>query len=119
MSPKKIAGWLLLVAGLLLIFWTLYSTYNIFTGKKLAPEIFKIEKKEQVLPEKESKGPPTSQEEIENEMKKMIEEQIKEIIPSELLSKLLNLISWSIFAGILIFGGSRVSGIGIRLVKGE
>jgi hypothetical protein len=118
MQPKKIIGWALLIAGLLLIFWTLYSTYSIFTAKKEAPEVFKIEKEEQTtLPEKKKET--ASEEEIRGEMKEMIEEQIKEIVPSEILSKLLNLMSWSILAGILIFGGSRISGIGIRLIKGE
>jgi len=48
-------------------------------------------------------------------MKKIIEEQIKEIVPPGFL----NLISWSIFAGILIFGGSGIAGIGVRLIKGN
>ena len=37
---KKFVGWGLLVAGIVLICWTLYSSYNIFTGKTLAPEVF-------------------------------------------------------------------------------
>ncbi len=117
MKAKKIIGWALLTVGLLLIFWTLYSTYNIFTVKEGAPEIFKIEK--QALPKEENKTNFASPEELQDEMKKIIEEQIKETIPPELISKLLNLISWSVFASILIFGGSRISGIGIKLIKGE
>ena len=114
---KKITGWALLIAGLIIIFWVLYSSFKIFTAKTTAPEIFKVtEKKEQLLPE-EIKTTPSSPEELQNEMKKIIEEQMKEIIPSEFLTKLLNLLSWSIFTGILIFGGSKISGIGIRLIR--
>jgi len=117
MKPKKILGWILLVAGLFIIFWILYSTYNIFTGKTQAPEIFKAEEKKQILSEEEDKTSFSFQEETQEEMKKMVEEQIKEMVPSEFMSKILNLISWSILAGILIFGGSKISGIGIRLIK--
>ena len=125
MKPKKILGWALLVVGLLLIFWILYSTYNIFTGKTLAPEIFKMEKKETVSSEEKDEAdylsfegtPEEASEKTQEEMKKMVEEQMREMVPSEFMSKILNLISWSILAGILIFGGSKISGIGIKLVK--
>lgn len=114
---KKITGWALLIAGLIIIFWVLYSSFKIFTAKTIAPEIFRVtEKKEQLLSE-ERKTTPFSPEELQDEMKKIIEEQMKEIVPSEFLTKLLNLLSWSIFTGIFIFGGSKISGIGIRLIR--
>ncbi len=116
---KKIIGWVLLAAGLIILFWALYSSFNIFTAKTAVPEIFRAdEEKEQLLPT-ERKTTPTSPEELQREMKKIVEEQIKEIIPAEFLAKLLNLISWSVFASILIFGGSKISGIGIRLIRGD
>lgn len=117
MKFSKITGWVLLAIGLVVIFWALYSSYNTFTGKAAIPEIFKIEKEEPALSQ-EDKTEPTSQEELQKEMEEMIEKQIKEMIPPEFLAKLLNLMSWSIFAGILIFGGGRIAGIGIRLLKG-
>jgi len=116
MELKKIIGWILLVFGLIIIFWVLYSSYNIFMAKVPAPEIFKMEKKEQIKPG-ENKATPISSEEPQEEMERIIKEQIKNIIPSDSLAKLLNLISWSIFAGILVFGGSRISGLGIRLMR--
>lgn len=117
MKPKKIFGWLLLIAGLLIISWALYSSFNIFVAKDKAPEIFKME--EETEAPKKTKITPTSPEELQEEMKKIIEEQIKEIIPAEFLANLLNLLSWSIFASLLIFGGSRIAGLGIKLIKGE
>ena len=128
MKPKKIAGWALFVLGLLIIFWGLYSSYNIFTAKKEVPKIFKIEKtaekEEEKNEEKEEKAespetlsPEQAQERAQEEMKEIMEEEIKSIIPSEFISKILNLMSWAVFAGILIFGGGRVSTIGIRLIK--
>jgi hypothetical protein len=114
-SATKIFGWLLLLVGLAIIGWTLSSSYNIFTGKAEIPAIFKIETKETITP---TTGKiPTTQAELQKEMGKMIGEQLKEIIPVDTLPKLLNLITWSILAGILIFGGAQISGLGIKLLK--
>ncbi len=106
MKTVKILGLILLIAGLAVIGWTLHSSYNIFTGKTAAPEIF-------ALPEAEDVQVKTEQ--ITQEQ--LMEEQLKEIFPTELFPELLNLIAWSILAFILIFGGSQIAGIGIKLIR--
>ena len=110
----KIFGWVLLVAGLILIGWTLLSTYNIFTGKVATPEIFKLPEAAKA-PVAEEKI--TGIQDIQAQIEKMIGEQLKGIIPVETLPKLLNLIVWSILAGLLIFGGAQISSLGIKLIK--
>jgi len=114
MKIKNIIGWSSFFIGLLIIFWTLYSSYNIFTGKSSPPEVFKIEKKEVVSLKKKV---PTTIEEIQQQIGEILAEHLKEILPEEFLIKILNLISWSIFTGILIFGGSQISSLGIKLLK--
>ena len=109
MNSKKIFGWLLLIVGLMIIFCSLYFSFNIFIDKAQAPEIFKLEENNQ---KKILEGI-----DMQEQMEEMVENQIKKMIPSEFISKLLNLISWSIFAGILIFAGSRVAGIGVKLIR--
>lgn len=117
LNLQKFCGWILLLSGLIIIFWSVYSSYNIFSVKTTAPEIFKIEKKEiQDLTPVKGKTP-SSPAELQKEMEKMISEQIKGILPESILLRLLNLISWSIFAGILIFAGTQISGLGIKLLK--
>ena len=106
----KIFGWVLLAAGIILIGWTLLSTYNIFTGEVAAPEIFKVAEKE-VLPKEKGAL------DIQAQMEKMISEQLKGILPVDTIPRLLNLIVWSILAGILIFGGAQISSLGIKLIK--
>ena len=113
MGTKKIIGWALLAVGLLIIFWGLYSSYNIFTARKSVPEIFKMEEEKDSLSQKEK----TSSVSMEEEIRKMMDEQIKGVIPFGLLPKLLNLVSWSLFAGILFWGGGRISSIGIKLTR--
>lgn len=116
MSRTKIFGWVLLVAGVGIIFWTLYSSYNIFTAKAALPEFFKIEAKE-VLPTTPKKKIPTSPEEIQEQLGEMISEHLKGILPVDFLPKILNLVVWSMLAGILIFGGGQISSLGIKLLK--
>ena len=97
-------GWILLIAGILIIFWSLYSSYNIFTGKRPAPQVFQQEEG-------------FSQTEDSSEMQETIRRQIESMVPPIFVSRILNLASWALFVGILIFGGSKVSLLGIRLVK--
>jgi len=110
MEFQKIIGWGLLILGISIIVWTLFTSYNIFTGKTEPVIIFKIEEKEKIsFSEREKLS-------LE-EMEKIVEEKLREIFPTEFLSKLLNLISFSIFVGILIFAGSQISSLGIKLIK--
>ena len=112
MNPKlqKFSGWILLLVGVGIILWSLYSSYNIFTAKTTAPEIFKMAEKETVLPKKETQK-------LETQIQEMIGEQLKGMLPVGSITTLLNLIAWSIFAGILIFGGAQIANLGIKLIK--
>ena len=120
MNIRKLSGWLLLIIGLSIIFFALYSSYNIFITKKAVPEIFQFSKEETVLENnQEVQGSQKIEEalDIEEDIKKNIEEQMESIFPAEVISKFFNLIAWAIFVGILIFGGTQISGLGIRLIK--
>ena len=113
---KKIIGWILLFGGILIMFLSLYSSYGIFTGKKNAPEVFKTETLQQNSLEND-RSKLSGSDDLQEEIKKMINSQIQGIIPSAFISNLLNLISWSVFVGILILAGGKMSSIGINLLK--
>ncbi len=109
MKPKKIIAWTLIILGLIVVFWALYSSYGIFTAKKPVPEVFKLE---------ESASEKNLADGTEEEkMEEMVREEIRNIVPSEAVYQLLNLLTWAFLAGLLIFGGGRISGIGISLLK--
>ena len=114
MKSSKAVGWFLLIFGLGIILWTLHSSYNVFTGKKPIPQIFKIEKTKETVPTDFPKTQKTQMEEI---VKEMLKEQLKGLFPSDIAPQLLNLISWSIFAWIMISGGGKVATLGIKLIK--
>ncbi|MBU0476660.1 hypothetical protein KKB68_01450 [Patescibacteria group bacterium] len=111
MNPNRVFGWFLLIAGVIIILYSLYSSFNIFTGAKEAPEIFKAEKEEIMVPQKTEAQDPQSQ------IEEMIGEQLRGMIPTDSLPTLFNLISWSIFTSLLVFGGGQLSNIGIKLIK--
>jgi hypothetical protein len=106
MRFAKILGLILLAVGLVLICWTLYSSYNIFTGKAAAPEIF-------TAPEEASFQPEQMTEE------QAMQQQLREAFPIDVdvLPRMLNLAVWGILAFILIFGGGQIAGTGIKLMK--
>ena len=110
MNYQKLVGWILLIAGVILISWTLMSSYNIFTAKAELPEFFPSPKEEIAI--KKEAG-----QDIQVQMEQMIREQLQGILPFDAVTKILNLTVWSMLAFILIFGGSQISGLGIKLIK--
>ena len=57
------------------------------------------------------------QQQLQQQMDNAISKQLGELLPPETLPKILNLISWSILAGILIFGGGQIASLGIKIIK--
>lgn len=111
----KTFGWILLAGGALIILGTLFQSFNIFTGKAQAPDIFKVPEPTVSLPT-QSKNP-TSIEDIQQGLGNMLGEQLKGMLPVDTLPKILNLSIWSMLAGLLIFGGGQISNLGIKLLK--
>lgn len=106
---KRPLGFVLLFGGLFIIFYGLYSSYNIFTGKEAAPVIFGVVEQPSVAK--------AGSQDLQAQLQEMLGNQLKGMLPAELMPKFLNLFSWSIFAGILILGGGQISGLGIKLIK--
>jgi len=110
---QKILGLIILILGLAMIFYAVYASYNIFTGKSQPPDIFKTVQKAV----SQSQNTLSSQEQAQKLIQESIQQQIGTMLPADTLPKISNLLSWSLFAWILIFAGVQVSGIGIRLLK--
>jgi hypothetical protein len=115
MDYAKIFGWIVLIAGLLIIGWTLMYSYSIFTGEIEVPQVFKAPGQETVG-QKEG-GAMTLEEQLQQQMQMAIGEQLQGMLPADSIVTLLNLVAWSILAFILIFGGGQISGLGIKLIK--
>ena len=116
MTSNKIIGLVLLFLGLAIIFYSLYSSFNVFTGKAQPPTIFSFEAVKIEEIKKEAKTP----EELQTEMAKdVLAKQLKEMIPADYLQKTFNLITWSIFIGILVLIGSNIAGLGTKLLTAK
>lgn len=107
----KITGIILITIGVATILLTMYFSYNIFMGKSAAPEVFKLSG-DAIVQEKTSDS-----QNVQDQIGKAVSQQLKGMFPSDSMTKILNLASWSILAGILIFGGTSIAGLGIRLIK--
>ena len=115
MKTKQIFGWVLLGAGVIIIFCALYGSYNIFTGAKPAPVIFKMQEKQ--IAKQSSESATDFKGQIQEQIQGAMSEQIQNILPADFLPKLLNLSSWSMFAFILFSGGTKLFGLGVKLLK--
>ena len=107
--PKSIIAWVLIILGLAIITWSIFSSYEIFTAKTKVPQVFQPTGKNEVLPEEFL----TPEEQMEN----MIGERLEAMLPADFSLRLFNLIAWSVFAMILFFGVGKISEIGIKLLK--
>jgi len=114
MNFGKIFGWVLIVAGVSLIIWTLFVSFNIFTGKSdiPGPGFFKFETETKTAGSVSKT--PTDALEIGN----MIGEQLKGMMPADFMPKTLNSGIWALLAWILVSGGVQISNLGIKIVKG-
>ncbi|OGZ71340.1 MAG: hypothetical protein A2904_02235 [Candidatus Staskawiczbacteria bacterium RIFCSPLOWO2_01_FULL_33_9] len=110
---NKIIGYALLVAGLLLIIFTLYQSYNIFMRNSPAPLMFKVQTSVAIT-KTNNIG---DLQDLQKQLKEEVSKQISQMIPTDTLPKILNLFSWSILAGILIFGGGQIAGLGVKMLK--
>ncbi|OGZ18875.1 MAG: hypothetical protein A2Z68_00470 [Candidatus Nealsonbacteria bacterium RBG_13_38_11] len=111
MNYAKIIGWFLLVAGLIVIVLTLLHSYNIFTVKAEAPELFQ--------PEAGVALQTLGGSDIQAQIQEMVSQQLQNTLPAGFIAMIMNLAAWSILAFILIFGGGQISGLGIKLIKKE
>lgn len=106
---NKIIGYLLLASGLVIIGWTLFATYDIFTGKSPAPKIFLEYTKAPITSATVSQDP-------QKQMEQVIGNQLGNLIPTNSIPQIFNLVIWSVLSGILLLGGSQIAGLGIKLI---
>ena len=117
MNLGKIFGWILVVGGVALIVWTLYYSFNIFTGKSdiPGPGFFKFETVEKTSAvEGKTSVDSLSPQGLGN----VIGDQLKGLMPADFLPKAINSGIWVLLAWILISGGAQISSLGIKIVKG-
>jgi len=122
---QRVVGWLLLLGGVVMIFYMVYVSYNIFMGKMAAPDIFSsagLAKNIQTsgnikTPVKNVSQQSQLEQVIQDQLGKVVGDALKNVLPGEVIFKILDLISWSIFASIIFFAGAQIAGLGIKLLN--
>jgi len=109
MDISKIIGWLVFLAGISIIVFTVYTTYNIFIGKDLPPQIIKLDTEQPKTLSQDDLGV--------DQIGQMISEQLSGLLPLDSLPHILNLVVWTMGAGIFILSGFKISELGIKLMN--
>ena len=105
----QLGGIVLLIIGLLIIGYALWSSYQIFTGQREIYSLFSSS--EEALSSPETASPMAEQ------LEGILGQQLGNIIPAGAITRLLDLVAWSVLAWIFIIGGGKVSSLGIQLLR--
>ncbi len=96
----KAAGYALLVAGLVLIIWAVYSMYNVYTGATPPPSV--IQMNSVTIPMPAVAGMQATQ---------------IELISGRESSKLTNMGIWLALMTFIASAGGRIGGLGTKLIR--
>jgi len=116
MTFPRILGFLLLITGLVVIALSIFTSFMIFTGKIDAPNVIKIQSIVNVQVQQSGQNPVNSSD-IQKELQKMIDQGIKDLVPAEIISRILNLMIFALFASFMIFAGAQIAGLGVKLMR--
>ena len=114
MNSHSVIGYLLLTLGLLLIIFSLWQSYGIFTGQQQAPEVFKLPPASQ-SPSSNTSSP--SAQDFQQQINAQISQQFTQLLPVRTVTQMFNMFIWLLLATLLIFGGGQMAGLGIKLLK--
>jgi len=103
---NKTIGYILIIAGLLLIVLPLWQTYNIFTGNAMPAEVFKRPVSLEVNPNVSAL-----------DMQGQLQNALIKILPIDFINNTLNLITWLMLLWILIYGGGKLADVGIKMIR--
>lgn len=96
----KAVGYALLIAGLVLIIWSVYSMYSVYTGAQAPPSVIQMSSITISLPT--GQGTPSVQ---------------TELLSGRDSSKLVNMSIWYALMFFVASAGGRIGGLGIKLIR--
>ncbi len=109
----KYFGMVLIFIGVGVVFFAMFFAVQVFLQEKEPPQIFTPQETllSDLMPDM-----PTEEETNNNEEELLIAENIKieDILP---ISELLNIIAASMFAMILVFGGAKITQLGVSIIR--
>jgi len=103
-KDKTIVGYVLLIIGLILMFYSITTVIGVFSGGEVPIEILHSEAEEK-----------TTETNPENGNETMPEIDLAEIV--EPMFPMFNLMAWIIIAFFILIAGGRVARVGIQMMK--
>lgn len=100
LRKDKLVGYILLVAGIVLIVLAVYSAYNVFAGSSHPPSLFKMEDIGIQIP---SEGGLPPQEMV--------------FIRGDQLSMMVNMGFWFMLMYFVASAGAKIGGLGVKLAR--
>jgi len=125
MKIEKIIGYLLLIAGISVIVASGFSLYQVFTGRKEAPQVFSFKMPGISLPisQTEIKLPeginlPTGVQLPEGLLGQNSGEKSEiKLLPDEPVNQITNMSIYLLLMGFLVSVGGKIASLGVQLIK--
>jgi len=99
-KADKTVGYALLLVGLILIILAVYLMFNVFTRAMAPPAIFNMKSITITLPVGEGMPPKET-----------------ELLPGAEVSKVVNMSLWSVLMLFVASAGSKIGGLGVKLIR--
>lgn len=114
-DKKNILANFFIILGVAMIVAVVIYSFLIFTAKKPAPQIFLEDVSIENKTGTQNIDSNMNVQEIQKNISKELNDQVKSIF-YEFAPRMLNLVSWSIFAWIVIGAGAKISHIGKEML---
>jgi hypothetical protein len=121
---SRLSAWFIVIFGLAVIGWAVFSSYGFFTGQKDFPEIFKSSAVQtgqtQAVQKTEApaviKDQAAAQAAVQEQMLQAFSGKLSELFPADSVLKVSNMAAWIAFATFLVFAGGQIAGIGVKIL---
>jgi hypothetical protein len=110
-TVRDFLAWILIIIGLFIVFWDITSSYYYFSAQKEFPKVFLNNQISNT-----TNSVPTGNL-IQDQIGTIVKDQIKQLIPENTVTQLLNMTSWIMFASFLLWAGGKVVGLGNDFLK--
>ena len=109
-TVRQFLAWILIVIGLLVVFWDITTTYYYFSAQQEFPKVF-------INNETIATTNGTTGTGIQDQIGNIVKDQISQMIPENTVTQLLNMTSWITFASFLLWAGGKLVGMGSDFLK--
>ena len=114
---KAVIGWVMVVVGLVAIGQSINLSNQYFSGGADFPPVFKTPAvKELNAP---AAAGQTQQDAVQAQVQQSVNQAVGNLLPADSIAKMLNILSWSIFATLLVYAGGTITGLGIRFLSSK